>query len=344
MFLLLCILVMWLMIFGVAKSYFATLNTRLASRIIFQFVLVVLVSSFFWLFLAYGVTFKGSLLTPLFAEKLPLDVVLDMLFQLCFCLYAVVMLIGSVIDRFPLRSLLLTVVFWIFLVYCPLAFLIWTPQGALAQLGVRDFSGGMVVHLSAGVSSFILAQQLGKTSFDHSENEQTDWQFLGMVLITLGWFGFNAGPALTLNQVAGLALINTLIAIIAGGLSWTLASYLMTKDLSSSALLNGIVVGLVTSTAGVGYVKPIQMLLICFVGSYLTYLSSVYINHLKAIDDVVDSFAMNGIGGFFGSIGVIACYPKDILPQLLAIFVPLLLSVVMTYLIIRIGTYKSVKS
>lgn len=158
MFLLLCILVMWLMIFGVAKFYFATLNSILLPKIIFQFVLLVLVSSFVWLFFAYGLTFNGSLVSPLFEDKLSLEVVLDILFQLCFCLYALVMLIGSVIDRFPLKALLLTVVLWIFLVYCPLVFLIWAPQGPLAQLGVKDFSGGIVVHLSAGVSSLVLAQ------------------------------------------------------------------------------------------------------------------------------------------------------------------------------------------
>lgn len=164
-----------------------------------------------------------------------------------------------------------------------------------------------------------------------------------MVFVTVGWFGFNAGPALTLNQVAGVALLNTLIAIIAGGLSWTLASYLMMKEIRSSVLLNGIIVGLVTSTAGVGYVKPIQMLLICFIASYLTYLSSVYMAQLQLIDDVVDSFSMNGVGGLFGSLGVIAYYPKVALPQLLAILVTLTLSILMTSLIIKISTYKSIR-
>ncbi|WMB29119.1 hypothetical protein N1495_06710 [Streptococcus didelphis] len=141
MFLLLCILVMWLMIFGLAGFYFGSLEELLTSKIIYQFTLTVLVVSLFWLLGGYGLSFKGHLWSLLWANSFNLKTVLEMLFQLCFCLYAVLMLIGSVIDRVKTGPLLIAVLLWTFLVYCPLAYLIWNSQGFSPSWELRTFQG-----------------------------------------------------------------------------------------------------------------------------------------------------------------------------------------------------------
>ncbi|EHI70046.1 ammonium transporter [Streptococcus ictaluri] len=334
MFLLICILIMWAMIFGMAFFYIGSLKEALAPRMLYQFTLAIIVATVAWLFGAYFLAFEGHWSSVVTAGHLSLYRILDILFQLCFCLYAVVMFIGSIIDRVKTRSLLLAVFVWVFLVYSPLAYLIWRPEGFLAQMGVEDFSGGIVVHLSAGLSTYVLAYYKGRTDHIHDKLRE-EWLYLGMILVTLGWFGFNVVPVGQLNDAAGQVLLNTLLAIISGGLAWSLASYFSTKEESSLALLNGMIVGLVTSTAGVGYLDALPIVIVTFLASFLTYFLTDAISKKLSVDDVVDPFGMNGIGGLLGSLGVIVFHPHIIGAQLLAIAIASLLSLLVTWAIAR---------
>ncbi|MGT2911188.1 ammonium transporter [Streptococcus cameli] len=329
MFQLICILVMWLMIFGVGFFYIGFLHPSCQSAVLFRFTLALMVASLVWLggghFLAFGE------MPPFFweLEKVAGETLLDCFFQLCFLLYAVVMLIGSVIDRIPIWPLVAIVAAWVMGVYIPLAYLIWNESGFLAQFGVLDFSGGLVVHLSAGLSALVLAKKIGKTAFSH-DPIRTEWLYLGMLLVTVGWFGFNAGPVGEWNQDSMVILINTLLALLIGGISWGTLAYLMEKKQDLSALLNGMVVGLVTSTAGVGFVTPLQMLITVALTSSLTYLAYRWCQKHWYIDDVVDSFAINGIGGFLGSVTILLLYPDHLLAQLMGILVTIFLSLLGT--------------
>lgn len=325
MFLLICIFMMWLMIFGVACFYFGILRKELRPQIISQFTLALLVTMVVWLLGGYFFAFEGRFQTILTIKNLSLDRALSILFQLCFCLYAVVMLIGSIIDRVKTSRLLLAVMVWVLLVYCPLAYLIWNPAGFLFANGVMDFSGGMVVHLSAGVSTYVFAYCLGDSPHLHDQIEIA-WLYLGMIFVTLGWFGFNAGPVGSLNDQAGQVLINTLLVIVTGGGVWSLTSYFVDREESTATLLNGMIVGLVISTAGVGYLSPLKMVLLTAIASCITYLLTEYIRRVYPITDVVDSFGMNGIGGFLGSLGLIFFQPSIIRIQLAALLITLALS------------------
>ncbi|MDO4667790.1 MAG: ammonium transporter [Streptococcus sp.] len=335
MFLFISILVMWLMIFGVSFFYVGSLNEKLESTIIYQFVIAVLITSLVWLFGGYSFSFQSQYSTIFSLDNWSIDELLNMLFQLCFCLYAVVMLIGSFIDRVKTKALLGIVIIWVLTVYCPLAYLIWNEHGFLSQLGVLDFSGGLVVHLSAGVSTYVLAYIIGKTPHKH-EQTQNKSLFLGMLFVTLGWFGFNAGPVGELNQSAGVVLVNTLLAILFGGLVWSGASCLTTKKEDVAILLNGMIVGLVTSTAGVGYLHPFQLILVVSFASLFTYYLTNWLGEKIQIDDVVDSFGMNGLGGLFGSLGLILFRPQIIGAELLAIGVTLTLSVTVSIILGKI--------
>ncbi|EHR35081.1 hypothetical protein HMPREF9709_00507 [Helcococcus kunzii ATCC 51366] len=335
MFLLIGIFMMWLMIFGVGCLYYGIVNKEKEEHIIKIFTLSILIATLTWLFGAYFIAFEGKFDTILSLNDNNFDKIINILFQLCFCLYAVVMLIGSVIDRITLKQVIIIVPIWGVFVYTPLVNFFWTDSGFINKLGALDFSGGMVVHLSAGISSFILALILGKSN-TKSSKPRNAWIYIGMVFITLGWFMFNAGPVGELNGESALILLKSLLAIIAGGISWTLGNYILEKDIQTDILLNGMIVGLVTSTSSVGYVNTFQIILIVFFASFFTYFIMKSINKKFEFDDVVDSFAMNGFGGLLGSLGTILFIKNIFIGQLVGIFITVLLSVVVTFIVAKI--------
>lgn len=342
MFLLLCSLIMWLMIFGLGLMYVGYLSPKLSSRIFYQYTLTMLWTTFLWLACAYFVSFQGRLDSIFSQQEVSQKVLLDLLCQLCFALYAVGMMVGATIDRTKTHHLILLSTFWLLLVYCPLAYLIWHPGGWLFQLGVVDFSGGLVVHVSAGFSSLILAKLLGKTPHQHSNTQHLPL-YLGMMLISFGWFGFNMAPVGELSSKSVLIIIKTLLAIISGGLTWSiLAKWHKEKELTVP-LLNGVIVGLVTSTSAVGVANPLEMMLICGTASSLTYLMMAWIQKHLSPDDVVDSFAMNGIGGLLGSLGVIAIAPETALPQIIGVLVTITVSMIVTIVVGKMVLYVFVK-
>ena len=330
MFILICIFVMWLMIFGVASVYYSMVAERAHAHLLLVFVASLFVGTLVWFNGAYSLAFSNRWLWLANLQTIDVEELLNMMFQLCFVLYAIVMLIGSVIDRIQLKGILLLVGSWTAFVYAPLAHLFWNPNGWLQQIGALDFSGGMVVHLSAGLASYILAHAIPSTrpQIPHSNIR---WLFIGVVFITLGWFGFNAGPVGELNQQAMLVIINTLLAIITGGFSWFIAYYVLHREQSIAALLNGMVVGLVTSTSSVGYVNPWQLIIIVAIASFITCWSIERVLTRYPIDDVVDSFGMNGIGGLLGSIGTVCFIPNALYGQFIGILVTILLSSIVTF-------------
>ncbi|MDO4774218.1 MAG: ammonium transporter [Aerococcaceae bacterium] len=335
MFILVCIFVMWLMIFGVASVYYSMVVERAHAHLLLVFVLSLFVGSIVWFNGAYSLAFGNRWLWLANLQTIDLEELLNMMFQLCFALYAIVMLIGSVIDRVKLKGILLLVGGWTVLVYAPLAHLFWHPNGWLQQIGALDFSGGMVVHLSAGLSCYILAHAI-PSSCPKITYFNMKWLFIGVLFITLGWFGFNAGPVGELNQHAMLVIINTLLAIIAGGFSWFIAHLILNQEQSIAALLNGMVVGLVTSTSSVGYVKPWQLIIIVTVASFITCWIIDRLLSKCPIDDVVDSFGMNGVGGLLGSIGTVCFIPSALYGQTIGILVTVLLSSIVTFTLTKV--------
>lgn len=190
----------------------------------------------------------------------------------------------------------------------------------------------MVVHLSAGISSFVLAQVLGESDYNHDESNKI-MLLIGMIFITFGWFGFNTGPVGRWNQQSAYIFLKTFLAVISGGLSWVLGAQFVPNSERTERLLNGVIVGFVTSTAGIGYLTSIQVAVLTFIASICTFVLSQWVSDIIPIDDVVTSFGINGIGGFLGSLGVVLFHFNHFFIQLLAIFITCLLSISMTYLI-----------
>lgn len=340
MFKFISIIIMWLMIFGVCINYFAILHPSKTNHIIKVFIFSFYATIIAWLFFGYSFAFYQNLdYSILNINNLNDETIIDMLFHLSFAIYAVVMLIGSVVERISIKNAFIISFLWTILVYSFIVYLCWDDKGYFYQLNLIDFAGGIVVHLSAGVSSLILAKFIKPTQ--KLENQiKIRWLFLAVVLIAFGWFGFNAGSVNELNTLSSTIILNTFLAIVSGSLAYFIANKTLNNNQDSEIyLLNGIIIGLVCSTASVGYVSPIQIITIVFTSSFLTYFISNKIISKLDLNDSVDSFAMNAIGGFFGSITLVL-FSENIFSQLkiqlFAITVCILLSVVATTILIKI--------
>lgn len=330
MFLLLSIAMMWLMIFGVGCFYYGMLPKHLTDHIISITTSALFSATLAWLLIGYPVAFGQQ--NPLFDPNTTVDTLLNVLFQLCFCLYAVVMVIGAVIDRLSIKHAIVLSFVWVIVVYTPLVNWFWTSEGFLAKLGALDFSGGMVVHLSAGISSYVLAYLLHQKTDSPAQN-RNEWLYLGMIFITVGWFFFNAGPVGELNQAAAHIMIKTLLALISGGFVWAMLSYYHDKTVETTALLNGTIVGLVTSTASVGYTPLLPFIGIIICSSALTFIAIRHWLTKLPVSDVVDSFGMNGIGGALGAIGCAIAFPQAMIGQIFGLLMTTILSLCVTYVL-----------
>lgn len=302
LFLLFCFGFMWLMIFGVILYYAGIVQKENASQVLLLGTVTLLCASFFWLAMGYSLSFYGNL-TNNFFHLAKMDVV-HLLVQLLFFLYGVVMVVGSVVERGNWLYLFFFIPLWMVLVYAPICYSLWGEDAWLAHFGVLDFSGGLVVHGTAGIASLILAQTLPKRSKQEKTTAtQEVFRFIGMIFISLGWFGFNMAPVGLLNNEAIQIWLNTLLAIIGGGFSWFFTAGWLEKNFSNDALVNGILAGLVSSTCSVAYVSPGVSFLIAVIVSISCCFAIFFMAHFfDHLEDEVDSFGVNAVGGIVGSL------------------------------------------
>lgn len=225
-------------------------------------------------------------------------------FQMMFAVITPALITGAIAERMKFSSLVIFTTIWSILVYYPLAHMVW-GGGILAQLGAVDFAGGNVVHISSGVSALILCILLGKRknygrASYHPHN--TPFVFLGAALLWFGWFGFNAGSALSANELAIHAFMTTNTAAAAAMLSWMLIEKVRNGKPTLVGASTGIVIGLVAITPGAGFV-PIWASLI--IGLLVSPISFFFISVVKkkfGYDDALDVFGCHGIGGIWGGI------------------------------------------
>lgn len=241
----------------------------------------------------------GTLPKAEFADTIPF--LLFALFQLKFAIITPALIAGAFAERIRFSAFMLFISIWSLLVYCPLAHWTWHPQGFLRELGVLDFAGGTVVHMSAGFAALAGALFLGKRKNHgtHSQPANIPYIMLGTGLLWFGWFGFNAGSALKANDVAVLAFFNTNTASAVAMLSWISADVLRGKRPSLVGACIGAVVGLVAITPAAGYVNYSAAI---FIGTFSALAShyAVALRSKTGLDDTLDVFPCHGIGGIFG--------------------------------------------
>ena len=224
-------------------------------------------------------------------------------FQLKFAAITPALIIGAFAERIRFKALLLFVVLWVTFIYAPIAHWVWGEGGWLKDMGVIDFAGGLVVHLSAAVSAVAAALVIGRRKdVDQAKEARPNnvpFVILGAALLWFGWFGFNAGSALAANEVAIQALVNTNLAAAGGAVSWMLVDWSRKGKPSAVGISVGAVCGLVAITPAAGYVSSSPAILIgLVVGVVSNYVASWRAR--TTLDDSLDVFAAHGAGSVWG--------------------------------------------
>ncbi|MFH1381646.1 MAG: ammonium transporter [Chloroflexota bacterium] len=228
-----------------------------------------------------------------------------MIYQAMFAIITVALWTGAVVERIKFSALILISVLWLTFVYTPVAHWVWSSGGWLFKLGALDFAGGTVVHINAGVSALALAWALGpRKGFREKEPMEPSniiMVVIGAALLWFGWFGFNAGSALTAGGLASSAFVATNTAAATAAFTWMLLSWFHRRP-SLLGTATGAVVGLVAITPAAGFVQPWAGIPIGAIASVLSYYMMVFRARKMGVDESLDVWACHGIGGTWGAI------------------------------------------
>ncbi len=226
-----------------------------------------------------------------------------MIYQMMFAVITVALISGAVVERIKFGAILVFSVLWFTLVYCPVAHWVW-GGGWLAKLGVLDFAGGLVVHITAGVSAFAMAVLLGprKGLSDGSSMSAHNVPLvvIGAGLLWFGWFGFNGGSALTSGGLAASAFVTTNMAAAAGAFTWMMLSWYFRRP-TVTGIVTGAVAGLGAVTPASGYITPMMGIVVGVVAAIIAYFCILFRTRRK-IDESLDVWAVHGMGGTWGTL------------------------------------------
>ena len=221
-----------------------------------------------------------------------------MVYQMMVAVITPVLIVGAFPGRFKFSSFMVFLTMWFFLVYVPIAHMIW-GEGIFQQWGVLDFSGGIVVHASAGFSALASALYIGKRKFNHKAPHNIPLVVLGIGLLWVGWFGFNSGSALGINSIAILSFINTTISASFASITWMFLDLYFRKKVSSVGFMTGVLAGLVVITPSAGYVSIQAAMVIGIIGAIVSYFA-IMLKNKMGWDDTLDVWGVHGMDGFTG--------------------------------------------
>ena len=254
------------------------------------------------------------------AEVVPEDAayptIIDFIFQMAFCMITTAIITGSLAGRMKFGAVCAFVAVWTIVVYPPLAHMVWGGDGSLIgdTIGALDFAGGDVVHISSGLTGLILCLMLGKRKgFGMMSYRPHNVPFvaLGATLLWLGWFGFNAGSEFVADGVAGLALINTVVASGAALVSWMIVERVKVGKPTLVGAATGLVAGLVVITPAAGFVEPWAAIIMGLIVSPICYFAISFCKAKIGYDDALDAFGCHAVGGVVGGICTgIFCVPE----------------------------------
>lgn len=275
------------------------------------------------------------------------------MFQMTFAIITPALIVGGFAERMKFSAMLWFSGLWLIVVYLPVCHWMW-GGGWLADLGAMDFAGGIVIHINAGVAALVSALVLGKRrGFPNTAMPPHNMTMVvtGAGMLWVGWFGFNAGSALTSDGHAGMTMLVTHIGAACGALTWMFIEWLRFGKPSVLGIVTGMVAGLGTITPASGFVGPVGALVIGIVAGGICFYATQYIKRTLIIDDSLDVFSVHGVGGITGSLltGVFAAsqfggmglaqgvgISDQVLVQALAILVTLIWSAVFSYLILKL--------
>ena len=226
-------------------------------------------------------------------------------FQMTFAIITVALISGAIVERFKFGAWMVFIVLWSLVVYTPLAHWVWSADGWIFKMGALDFAGGLVVHISSGVSALVAAIFIGERVRYKKEAmlpSNIPYVFIGATLLWFGWFGFNAGSALGANGLAGNAFLVTNTAAAVAALTWMVIEWFVHGKPSVIGAASGLVAGLVAITPAAGFVNTEAAFVIGMVVSILCFLFVAKVKKAFGYDDSLDAFGVHGIGGTWGAI------------------------------------------
>lgn len=278
-----------------------------------------------------------------------------MAFQGMFAVIAAALITGSFAERMKFPAFVLFTLLWSTFVYDPLAHWVWGVDGWMRNMGILDFAGGTVVHISSGVSGLIIALMIGKRKGYGSEimlPHHLPMTIIGASLLWFGWFGFNAGSALSANGLAANAFVVTHVAAAAATVSWVVAEWFSHGKPTILGAASGCVAGLVAITPAAGFVSTLPAIAIGLSSGAICFLSVSVVKNKLGYDDSLDAFGVHGVGGTWGAIatglfaskavnpagddGLFFGNPDLVVNQLIGVGTTWIFAIVMTFIILKL--------
>ena len=312
-------LVLFMTIPGLSLFYGGLVRSKNVLSVLVQCFSVCCLASLLWLIVGYSLAFGdgGSsnwlignfdnfLMNKITEDSLSGDIPESVfaMFQMTFAIITPALIVGAFAERMRFSAMMLFSGLWLITVYAPVTHWVW-GGGWLGDLGLLDFAGGTVVHMTAGVGALVAALVIGnRTGFPNQAMppHNLTMSITGAGMLWVGWFGFNAGSALAANGDAGMAMLVTHISAAAGALAWMAMEWLKFGKPSALGAITGMVAGLGTITPASGFVGPGGALVIGLSAGIVCYYATQAIKQKFLIDDSLDVFPVHGVGGMLGTL------------------------------------------
>jgi Amt family ammonium transporter len=311
------VLVLLMIVPGLALFYGGLVRTKNMLSLLTQVLAVTCVVAIVWPIYGYSLAFtEGSSIIggteKIFLRTIAPDTLngtipelVFVFFQMTFAAITTALVLGGIVERVKFFGVVLFAILWASLVYVPIAHMVWGSGGYLLGLGALDFAGGTVVHINSGIAALVGALIVGKRVGFGKEAmppHSLTLTMVGGVLLWVGWFGFNAGSALSANGTAALAMANTFVATAAAGLSWMLLEWMTKGKPSLLGLISGVIAGLVAVTPAAGFAGPMGAIFLGLIAGAVSLFFCTTVKNALGYDESLDVFGIHAVAGIVGSI------------------------------------------
>jgi Amt family ammonium transporter len=371
-------LVMLMTVPGLAFFYGGLVRRKNILNILMQCFIIMAVISVEWVVVGYSMAFgtTKTALSPFiggfdwaflngigvndvspYAVTMPDQRIPHIVFIMYQCMFAVItpaLIIGAFAERIKFKGFVIFSLLWALFIYNPVTHWMWSSEGWLYKLGAIDFAGGIVVHITAGISALVMALMIGRRKYYEgipTTPHNIPFVVIGTGLLWFGWFGFNAGSGLAADGVAGNAFMVTHIAAATAALTWALLDWILNKKPTTIGICTGAIAGLAAITPTAGFVGLNGALVISVISSVVCFIMVGTIKVKLKYDDSLDAFGVHGIGGIIGSVlvgvfatpavqsgyaGALHGNVKQLWIQLLAVAVTIVYSLIVTFILFKL--------
>jgi Amt family ammonium transporter len=359
-------LVLFMTIPGLALFYGGLVRSKNILSVLMQCFAIACLITVLWIVYGYSLAFSGggdfignldkAFLSGVTRDSLSgtLPETVFVMFQLTFAIITPALIVGAFAERMKFSAMLLFSAIWFTIVYAPVCHWVWNENGWLFKMGALDFAGGTVVHINSGISALVAALVIGnRRGFPEQQMmpHNLTMTVTGASMLWVGWFGFNAGSAVSAGTDAGMAMLVTHISAAAAALAWMACEWMKYGKASVLGIVTGAVAGLVCITPASGSVGPMGGLVLGIAAGFICYYATHIMKEVLKIDDSLDVFTVHGVGGIVGAllVGVFvasnlggAGFGKDVTMggqlyiQLISVVATLIYAGVLSFIILKV--------